>query len=84
MSKMTPRTTIRSPILFCMDSSWPYMKIEIKIEKSFLVEVTIDRNSALKVMIAKAMKNEPDIDWLLDNQESIIHKYYQMGLDGKI
>ena len=34
--------------------------------------------------IAKAMKNEPDIDWLLDNQESIIHKYYQMGLDGKI
>ena len=34
--------------------------------------------------IAKAMKNEPDIDWLLDNQENIIHKYYQMGLDGKI
>ena len=34
--------------------------------------------------IAKAMKNEPDIAWLLDNQESIIHKYYQMGLDGKI
>ena len=34
--------------------------------------------------IAKAMKNEPGIDWLLDNQESIIHKYYQMGLDGKI
>ena len=34
--------------------------------------------------IHKAMKNEPSIDWLLDNQDSIIHKYYQMGIDGKI
>ena len=34
--------------------------------------------------IHKAMKNEPNIDWLLDNQEKIVHKYYQMGLDGKI
>ena len=34
--------------------------------------------------IQKAMKNEPGIDWLLENQESIVHKYYQMGLDGKI
>ena len=30
------------------------------------------------------MHNKPDIDWLLENQEQIIHKYYQMGLDGKI
>jgi hypothetical protein len=30
------------------------------------------------------MKNEPDIDWLLENQDEIIHKYFQMGLDGKI
>ncbi|HKK15393.1 MAG TPA: formaldehyde-activating enzyme [Gammaproteobacteria bacterium] len=34
--------------------------------------------------IQKAMNNEPDIDWLLENQEKIVHKYYQMGLDGKI
>ena len=34
--------------------------------------------------IHKAMNHEPDIDWLLENQESITHKYYQMGLDGKI
>ncbi|MFT7459445.1 MAG: 5,6,7,8-tetrahydromethanopterin hydro-lyase [Planctomycetota bacterium] len=34
--------------------------------------------------IHKAMNNEPGIDWLLENQESITHKYYQMGLDGKI
>ena len=34
--------------------------------------------------IHKAMASEPSIDWLLENQESIVHKYYQMGLDGKI
>ena len=34
--------------------------------------------------IRKAMNHEPDIDWLLENQDSIVHKYYQMGLDGKI
>ena len=34
--------------------------------------------------IKKAMNNEPTIDWLLDNQDKLIHKYYQMGLDGKI
>jgi hypothetical protein len=30
------------------------------------------------------MNNKPDIDWLLENQEKVIHKYFQMGLDGKI
>ncbi|GLK81184.1 formaldehyde-activating enzyme [Methylopila turkensis] len=34
--------------------------------------------------IRKAMSNEPTIDWLLENQERITHKYYQMGLDGKV
>ena len=34
--------------------------------------------------IRKAMSNEPSIDWLLENQDKITHKYYQMGLDGKI
>lgn len=34
--------------------------------------------------IHKAMTNEPSIDWLLENQDKITHKYFQMGLDGKI
>lgn len=34
--------------------------------------------------IHKAMNNEPGIDWLLENQDKITHKYYQMGLDGKL
>ncbi len=39
---------------------------------------------ATALAIHKAMTNKPDIDWLLDNQDKIIHKYYQMGLDGKL
>jgi formaldehyde-activating enzyme len=34
--------------------------------------------------INKAMRNEPSIDWLLENQDKIVHRYFQMGLDGKI
>ena len=34
--------------------------------------------------IHKAMHNEPSIDWLLENQDKITHKYYQRGLDGKL
>ena len=34
--------------------------------------------------IRKAMTFEPSIDWLLENQDKITHKYYQMGLDGKV
>ena len=34
--------------------------------------------------IHKAMHTEPGIDWILENQEKITHKYYQMGLDGKL
>ena len=43
----------------------------------------IHREATAKA-IRKAMKHEPDIDWLLENQDKIIHKYFQMGLDGKI
>lgn len=39
---------------------------------------------AMSQAIHKAMNNEPNIDWLLDNQDKITHKYFQMGLDNKI
>jgi len=39
---------------------------------------------AMSTAIRKAMNNQPDIDWLLENQDKITHKYFQMGLDGKI
>ncbi len=43
----------------------------------------IHRKATLEA-IRKAMRDEPSIDWLLENQEDVVHKYYQMGLDGKI
>ncbi|MGR8935511.1 MAG: formaldehyde-activating enzyme [Gammaproteobacteria bacterium] len=39
---------------------------------------------AMATAIHKAMHNQPDIDWLLENQDKITHKYFQMGLEGKI
>ena len=39
---------------------------------------------AMAKAIRKAMRHEPSIDWLLENQEKITHKYFQMGLDKKI
>ncbi|MCH2373784.1 MAG: formaldehyde-activating enzyme [Planctomycetes bacterium] len=38
---------------------------------------------AMAQAIKKAMSNEPSIDWLLENQEQITHKYYQRALDAK-
>ena len=39
---------------------------------------------ATALSIHKAMHNEPDIDWLLEHQEEIVHKYYQKGLEGPL
>ena len=43
----------------------------------------IHREATAKA-IHKAMNNEPSIDWLLENQDKLTHKYFQLGLDGKI
>src|SRR6187402_2590785 len=43
----------------------------------------VNREATVRV-IAKALANEPDIDWLLANQESVTHYFHQLGLDGKI
>ena len=34
--------------------------------------------------IHKAMACEPSIDWLLENQDKIVHKYFEKGLKGEI
>jgi len=39
---------------------------------------------AMAQAIHKAMNHQPGIDWLLEHQDEITHKYYQLGLDGKI
>ena len=39
---------------------------------------------ATALSIHKAMHKEPDIDWLLEHQEEIVHKYYQKGREGTL
>lgn len=34
--------------------------------------------------IHKAMTNEPSIDWLLENQDKVVHKYFEKGLKGEL
>ena len=41
-------------------------------------------NSVPHAAIRKAMRGEPSIDWLLENQDKIVHSYHQKGLEGKL
>lgn len=43
----------------------------------------IHREATLKV-IRKALNNEPDINWLLKNQDQVTHYFHQLGLEGKL
>src|SRR4051794_35017853 len=43
----------------------------------------VHREATAKV-IRKAMRHEPSIDWLLDNQDKVQHYYHQLGLDGEL
>ena len=59
----------------------PSVSNDYNLDHKILFDI---HRKATSQAIHKAMNNKPDIDWLLENQESIIHKYFQMGLDGKI
>jgi len=43
----------------------------------------IHREATVKV-IEKAMRNEPSIDWLLENQDQVEHYYHELGLRGEL
>src|SRR3954462_9844756 len=34
--------------------------------------------------IRKAMRNEPTIDWLLENQDKVEHYYHKLGVEGEL
>ena len=34
--------------------------------------------------IKKAMRNEPTIDWLLENQDKVEHYYHKLGVEGEL
>ncbi|OWK36547.1 formaldehyde-activating enzyme [Fimbriiglobus ruber] len=43
----------------------------------------VNREATAKA-IRKAMRNEPSIDWLLENQDKVTHYFHQLGVDGKL
>jgi formaldehyde-activating enzyme involved in methanogenesis len=43
----------------------------------------IHREATAKV-IRKAMRHEPSIDWLLENQDKVTHYFHQQGLEGNL
>ena len=43
----------------------------------------IHREATVKV-IRKAMRNEPSIDWLLENQDKVEHDFHRQGLEGNL
>jgi formaldehyde-activating enzyme len=43
----------------------------------------VHREATSKV-IRKAMRSEPSIDWLLENQDKVEHFYHQQGVEGNL
>lgn len=52
-----------------------------KLDHKILFDIHRDATARA---IRKAMSNEPSIDWLLENQEKVIHKYFEKGLKGEV
>lgn len=43
----------------------------------------VHREATLKV-IRKALRHEPTIDWLLENQDNVEHYFHKQGVDGEL
>jgi formaldehyde-activating enzyme len=43
----------------------------------------VNREATAKAL-RKAMRGEPTIDWLLENQDKVEHYFHRLGLDGKL
>jgi 5,6,7,8-tetrahydromethanopterin hydro-lyase len=55
------------------------------VDEKYDPEVLFRTNrEATTKAIAKAMAGEPNIDWLLENQEKVPHFFHQLALDGKL
>jgi len=55
--------------------------VEVEIDPKILFQT---HREATAKAIHKAMHNEPSIDWLLENQESVPHYFHQLALEGQI
>lgn len=54
---------------------------EVEVDHQVLFQT--NREATAKA-IHKAMHNEPSIDWLLKNQNSVPHYFHQLALEGKL
>jgi 5,6,7,8-tetrahydromethanopterin hydro-lyase len=52
-----------------------------KVDHQALFEI---QRKGMTEAIRKAMMTEPSIEWLLENQSSIIHGYHQKGIEGQL
>jgi formaldehyde-activating enzyme len=55
--------------------------VDVEIDHKILFQT---HREATAKAIHKAMHNEPSIDWLLENQDSVPHYFHQLALEGKI
>ena len=62
---------------------WLYPEVveatDLDFKDLFATRIAKSMHAAIK----KAMSGEPTIDWLLENQEKIVHSYHQKGLGRK-
>jgi len=64
-------------------SVWLYPEVVEASDLDFEDLFNTHRKS-MHTAIRKAMSGEPSIEWLLENQDAIVHSYHQKGLDGKL
>jgi formaldehyde-activating enzyme len=62
---------------------WLYPEVVEAMDLDFDDLFTTHRKS-MHAAIKKAMTGEPTIDWLLENQDKIVHSYHKKGLEGKL
>lgn len=55
--------------------------VDVEIDHKVLFQT---QREATAKAIGKAMRHEPGIDWLLENQDQVPHYFHQLALDGKI
>lgn len=55
--------------------------VDAEVDHNILFETN---RAATAKALHKAMANQPDIDWLLENQDKTPHFFHQLGLEGKL
>jgi formaldehyde-activating enzyme len=64
-------------------SVWLYPEVVEATDLDF-DDLFATHRKAMHAAVRKAMSGEPSIDWLLENQDQIVHSYHQKGIEGKL